>query len=94
MLLPGRNLSGETLCEAGGRIRCLVVGICCPERGRVEAANLEPGIVLQAPLISVLARRGAKPHMPIVMDVSAESLAAMIATQRHELRVHTPRGDA
>ena len=58
------------------------------KRAAVEQADLIPGALIQAPLISPLASLGAEPHAPIAPGAKAEFSAAMVAVQGHEPRVH------
>lgn len=59
-----------------------------PARDVVKPADLILGAPVQAPLISLLARVGAEPHAPIASGAEPELSAAMVAVERHELRLH------
>jgi hypothetical protein len=61
----------------------------CIARNTVKPADLVSGALVQAPLIGVLARLGAKSHAPIASSGETEFSAAMVAAHGHELRLHT-----
>ena len=60
----------------------------CVGRNAVKPSDLIPGALVQALLIRLLARLRAEPHAPVALGAAVEVSSAMVAVQRHELRVH------